>query len=198
MCIRDRVYSPWLGRWTSPDPSGFSDGPDLYRYVHNNPTGLVDPDGRAAETPWDAMNVAMGAASLAGNIAAGNVGGALVDGLGLAVDCIATGVPGAPGGAASVIKGYRAAKIAKGVHKHHLLPRKFKNFFTKKNLNIEKWTMNIPDWKHTYKPDGVHTGPDNWNKVWEEWIEKNKGAKAKDVLGQLDKMVDDFGLRGYL
>lgn len=30
-----RYYSPHLGRWITPDPQGFKDGPNLYAYVHN-------------------------------------------------------------------------------------------------------------------------------------------------------------------
>jgi RHS repeat-associated protein len=32
-----RLYDPTLGRWISPDPLGYVDGPNLYAYVHNNP-----------------------------------------------------------------------------------------------------------------------------------------------------------------
>ena len=40
-----RYYAPWLGRWTSADPIGISDGPNLYRYVRNNPLSFVDATG---------------------------------------------------------------------------------------------------------------------------------------------------------
>ncbi|MEX1013524.1 MAG: RHS repeat-associated core domain-containing protein [Waddliaceae bacterium] len=40
-----RYYSPSLGRFISADPSGFSDGPNLYAYVSNNPMVLIDPEG---------------------------------------------------------------------------------------------------------------------------------------------------------
>ncbi|MEU9559639.1 SpvB/TcaC N-terminal domain-containing protein [Streptomyces fumanus] len=40
-----RYYAPWLGRWTSPDPAGFADGLNLYRYCGNNPVMFTDPDG---------------------------------------------------------------------------------------------------------------------------------------------------------
>ncbi|CUI18108.1 rhs family protein (plasmid) [Candidatus Protochlamydia naegleriophila] len=45
-----RFYSPQMGKWLNPDPSGFEDGPNLYAYVHNNPLmhfdllGLFDLD----------------------------------------------------------------------------------------------------------------------------------------------------------
>jgi RHS repeat-associated protein len=40
-----RYYAPWLGRWTSCDPAGLMDGPDLYQYASSNPTRLFDPTG---------------------------------------------------------------------------------------------------------------------------------------------------------
>src|SRR5262249_20353532 len=44
--FRNRDYSPALGRWTSQDPLGYlADDANLYRYVENAPTGVVDPMG---------------------------------------------------------------------------------------------------------------------------------------------------------
>jgi RHS repeat-associated protein len=37
-----RYYDPFTGRWISPDPIGFEDGPNLYAYVHNNPLTHLD------------------------------------------------------------------------------------------------------------------------------------------------------------
>ncbi|KAJ4199863.1 hypothetical protein NW767_007843 [Fusarium falciforme] len=42
-----RYYCPWLGRWTSPDPSGDIDGPNLYQYVNNDPINFDDHSGRS-------------------------------------------------------------------------------------------------------------------------------------------------------
>jgi RHS repeat-associated protein len=41
-----RYYACWLGRWTSADPAGLVDGPNLYAYVRGNPIRLKDPNGR--------------------------------------------------------------------------------------------------------------------------------------------------------
>ena len=38
-----RYYSPDLGRWTQPDPSGLEANP--YAYVNCNPTNSIDPSG---------------------------------------------------------------------------------------------------------------------------------------------------------
>ena len=47
---RARWYDPALGRFLSVDPSGFAAGdPNLYRYVFNQPTRLVDPTGLSAK-----------------------------------------------------------------------------------------------------------------------------------------------------
>jgi RHS repeat-associated protein len=40
-----RFYSPALGRWLTPDPQGFTDGMNLYAFVHNNPLLKFDPYG---------------------------------------------------------------------------------------------------------------------------------------------------------
>ncbi len=40
-----RYYSPHLGRWITPDPQGFQDGPNLYAYLHNCPLSDCDPYG---------------------------------------------------------------------------------------------------------------------------------------------------------
>lgn len=54
-----RYYASWLGRWTSPDPAGFVDGPNLYAYCSGNPVSAADPSGTqtkplnpAGEVSW--------------------------------------------------------------------------------------------------------------------------------------------------
>jgi RHS repeat-associated protein len=50
---RARYYAPWLARWISADPAGVIDGPNLYRYVRNNPLALVDHNGKDPALPND-------------------------------------------------------------------------------------------------------------------------------------------------
>ena len=40
-----RYFDPESGRWTTPDPRGFEDGPNLYAYVHNSPLTHIDMYG---------------------------------------------------------------------------------------------------------------------------------------------------------
>jgi RHS repeat-associated protein len=43
-----RQYSPDLVTWTSRDPLGMIDGPNIYGYVHANPIMRIDPEGGLA------------------------------------------------------------------------------------------------------------------------------------------------------
>ncbi|MGA3798672.1 RHS repeat domain-containing protein [Pseudomonas fluorescens] len=40
-----RYYAPWLQRWINPDPAGYVDGPNLYRFVGSDPVNNVDTKG---------------------------------------------------------------------------------------------------------------------------------------------------------
>ncbi len=48
-----RYYDPKIGRWTSSDPIGSIDGPNLYRFCRNNPLTFVDYFGLASEANSD-------------------------------------------------------------------------------------------------------------------------------------------------
>ena len=87
-------------------------GFNRYAYANNNPYKYTDPDGRIAETVWDAANVAMGVASMGNNISNGNYGAATIDALGVIVDGAATMAPVVPGGAGTAIKAVRTATEA--------------------------------------------------------------------------------------
>jgi RHS repeat-associated protein len=53
-----RYYAPWIGRWTSADPSGIEDGLCAYAYVSANPIRLIDPSGAAGAPPGGLGHVA--------------------------------------------------------------------------------------------------------------------------------------------
>jgi RHS repeat-associated protein len=114
--MQGRYYDPDVGRFLSmdPNPPSMADGLDFnrYAYVRNNPYRNVDPDGRVVETVWDVANIGIGIVSFGKNVATGNIVGAAVDAVGVAVDVVATVVPGVPGGAGTAIKVARAGETA--------------------------------------------------------------------------------------
>jgi len=48
-----RFYQKELGRWLSPDPAGFTDGMNLYAFVHNAPLTHLDEYGLLDFGQWD-------------------------------------------------------------------------------------------------------------------------------------------------
>jgi RHS repeat-associated protein len=42
-----RYYVPWLARWTSADPAGLVDSPNVFAYCLDNPVRFSDPEGNA-------------------------------------------------------------------------------------------------------------------------------------------------------
>jgi RHS repeat-associated protein len=45
-----RYYAGWLGRWTSIDPAGLRESPNLYEFVLNNPARLTDSSGLGTDS----------------------------------------------------------------------------------------------------------------------------------------------------
>ncbi len=52
MLIGHRYYDPDIGRWISPDPALFIDGPNLYAYCQNNPLYYFDLYGLSSENKY--------------------------------------------------------------------------------------------------------------------------------------------------
>jgi hypothetical protein len=99
-------------------------------------------------------------------------------------------------GSAEVRKATAAAR--KIIEQHHQLPQALEKNFKRAGLDIEKFKIPLSREKHRLrrggKPFGLHTGPDNWNKAWEDYFNANPEAKRDQILKQLDKMRKDFGL----
>ncbi len=83
-----------------------------------------------------------------------------------------------------------------GYQVHHLLPqaRTLAPHFEKAGLNINEFTVNLATDAHIFKPYGIHTGQNNWNKAWYQFFEKNPTANDRQILEHLDTMVIQFGI----
>ena len=79
---------------------------------------------------------------------------------------------------------------------HHLMPRQFKDFFSKRGIDIDAHTVSLGDVSHLKGVHGSGLGnmPGRWNQQWGDWISKNPNATAKDVYQQLGSMMDRYHL----
>lgn len=109
-----RYYMPLLGRFTGMDPKEVNPEQirsfNRYAYANNNPNSYIDPDGKLAETVWDAFNISLGFQSLVSNVREGNWSSAAVDAAGIAMDGVAAAIPVVPGGVGASIAAYRAVE----------------------------------------------------------------------------------------
>ncbi|MFN9343153.1 MAG: RHS repeat-associated core domain-containing protein, partial [Planctomycetota bacterium] len=55
--LRARWLEPKAGRFIGRDPLGYVDGPNLYEYVHNNPSRGIDPSGLFDVSAWVLNNL---------------------------------------------------------------------------------------------------------------------------------------------
>jgi RHS repeat-associated protein len=99
-----RYYASWLGRWTSCDPGGLRDGPNLFVYVSDNPVKNLDPNGKW-KVSW--TDIAIGAGIAALSVAA------VVVTAGAAAPAIASGLAYA-GVGAETITALGTAAVATG------------------------------------------------------------------------------------
>ncbi|MFO1327129.1 MAG: RHS repeat-associated core domain-containing protein [Rubrivivax sp.] len=97
--MQHRYYDPYAGRFLSVDPvvaSAKSGGYfNRYAYAANNPHKFKDPDGRALETAWDIVSLALSVNEFRTNPSFGNA-------LGVALDAAAVLLPGIPGGIGAI------------------------------------------------------------------------------------------------
>ena len=70
MDYRSRWYDPGLGRFLTVDSIGFAGGDtNLYRYVHNNPLGAIDPTGHMGAVARNLLLAGGGLAAAAVSVA---------------------------------------------------------------------------------------------------------------------------------
>ena len=87
-----------------------------------------------------------------------------------------------------------AAGIGTKIEGHHLLPKKFVDRFEAAGLKIDDYVLDMEQRAHRFKPGGLHTGAEHWNKQWETFFENTEDISPQKILDQLAKMKKDFGL----
>lgn len=113
-----RYYASWLCRWISCEPEFVNQTPagvytfHAYAYTSNNPIKYKDLNGLYLESAWDAFSLGMGVVSFVDNVRQGNVGAAVLDGVGIVADTAALALPVVPGGAGVAIQAARGGARA--------------------------------------------------------------------------------------
>jgi RHS repeat-associated protein len=216
--LRARYYDPAIGRFVSEDPA--FDGYNWYAYCANNPVMYVDPSGMFWDTLFDIGSVIWSTIELIKEPSWENAGllaldvasavvpfvpamGATIRVADKAID--AGKAIGKADNAADIIKVGsivdNASDIAKIgaksgiIEQHHLLPRQFMERFSGLGLDIEKYKSPIDKVDHRLKPDGLHIGSNSWNKQWGDFFTEYPNADKDQVLSQLDRMKELFGLK---
>lgn len=105
------AYDPDIARWNRIDPlAGEQQAFSPYSFCGGNPILQVDADGQVFETVWDAASLVMGVKSFVQNVKEGNVGAAIMDGVGIIGDALAVATPLVPGGVSAGIAAVRVGK----------------------------------------------------------------------------------------
>jgi hypothetical protein len=183
------------------------------RQLNNYVSGLSEADRYAREAEqWnrkadaidrglDRAQVGVGAAGLvpgvgnAADLANAGISALRGDKAGAAGD-LAAAIPGAGGvaGAAGIAR--RVDKVAgvANVESHHLFPQQFKSQFERAGIDIEQHKVDLSRSQHRLKPDGLHTGTDNWNANWRQFFQQNPSATRGQIFQQLLEMKQKFGI----
>ena len=132
-------------------------------YCASSPIIVRDSDGNVIETILDAASLAMGIKSFVSNVKQGNVGAAILDGVGIVADAVAVATPFVPGGVGAGIKAIRAgdkvADVVKGADKASDTARAINKGETASKVgNIANSTTHTDDLKHViYEVPGSAT-----------------------------------------
>jgi len=68
---------------------------------------------------------------------------------------------------------------------HHNLPNEFKDYFRYWGIEPEDYKMFVEKSEHRLKPDGLHTGPDDWNTQFRDFVHEYKSPKPEEILAHL-------------
>jgi hypothetical protein len=81
--------------------------------------------------------------------------------------------------------------------KHHIFPQQFKKIFDKAGIDIDKYTISIPQNITHLKGlhgRGINGMPGHWNQKWADFFRTNPNATNKDMYQFAGKLIDEFRL----
>lgn len=106
-----------------------------------------------------------------------------------------TGIAPSP---AKVAKVGKLLLTAGKLHKHHILPQKFRTWFAQKGIrNIDDYTIPVSSQTHL---KGLHGKgldsftPGKWNDAWSEFISKFPNATPSEIFYHAETLLHRYGL----
>jgi uncharacterized lipoprotein (TIGR02269 family) len=87
-----------------------------------------------------------------------------------------------------------AAERNKPHEQHHIFPRALRDWFTRKDIDIDEYVMPLLVEKHRSIHRGANGGP--WNAEWEKWIRENGGATKEEIFRYAGQLIYEFELFG--
>jgi len=193
-----RTSNPFARHSTTMVPSvhAILQSGNLYMYVMHNPVRLIDPTGLFGVDLFHNCEKGIEGSQFGPGLVRGRAGGPR----------LRFSMPARP--RVNVTNPFRGrltrGQVRRGqtqnvnvigiIEVHHQLPRQFQSQFERAGLNIEDFTIPMDKAAHRLKPDGLHTGSDNWNRQWQDFFNANPNAGQDAILEQLRIMQEAFGL----
>ena len=78
--------------------------------------------------------------------------------------------------------------------KHHIFPQEFKEWFTRKDINIHAETMLLEQHVHVHIHRGANGGP--WNAAWRQFIRVNPDAPKEEIWRYAGELIHRFDIDG--
>jgi Predicted lipoprotein of unknown function (DUF2380) len=92
-------------------------------------------------------------------------------------------------GASRETRSHHVVSVVPKLEDHHNFPTKFEQDFLDAGIDPEQHKMYVEEYEHRRKPDGLHTGDDNWNALWKRYIRDHDNLTREDFLAQLSSMM---------
>jgi hypothetical protein len=82
------------------------------------------------------------------------------------------------------------------MQKHHIFPQKYRDFFQGRGIDIDKFTVDISQNRHLRSIHGLGDAisPGKYNQTWDNFIEANPNATAKEIYQYGGRLMDGYGL----
>lgn len=87
-----------------------------------------------------------------------------------------------------------AAERNKPHEQHHIFPRAFRQWFERKRIDIDKYTLLLLVEKHRGIHRGMNGGP--WNASWDKFIRENDDALPEEIFRYAGQLIYEFELLG--